>query len=133
MQARTALGAAGVGALIVAFVPTDATAGNDHHGHGPPVHISISGPNSGNFQGFVTPTGWALAVRIEAPDSVAIVESPEEPTQPIGRREAIVLTWHRCAANCRRSCTSSLVHTRTYFANRRGERSLLTSIRSPRW
>jgi hypothetical protein len=91
MQARNALAGALAGALLVTFVPTDTRAGDDHH-QGPPVHISISSPNSGNFQGLVTPTGWALALRIEAPDSVAIVESPEEPTQPIGRREAIVLT-----------------------------------------
>jgi hypothetical protein len=71
MQARNALAGALAGALLVTFVPTDTRAGDDHH-QGPPVHISISSPNSGNFQGLVTPT--------------------EEPTQPIGRREAIVLT-----------------------------------------
>ena len=91
MQARNALAGAVAGALLVTFVPTDATAGDGPH-QDLPVHISIGGPNSGNFQGFLTPTGWALELRIEAPDSVAIVESPEEPTQPIGRREAIVLT-----------------------------------------
>ena len=91
MQARNALAGAVAGALLVTFFPTDAPAGDEHH-QDPPVHISIGGPNSGNFQGFLTPTGWALELRIEAPDSVAIVESPEEPTQPIGRREAIVLT-----------------------------------------
>jgi hypothetical protein len=89
MQAHNALGAAGVGALLVAFVPTDATAGNDHHGHGPTVHISIDVPKPGAF---LTPTGWSMVLRIETPHSVAIVESPEEPTQPVGRREAIVLT-----------------------------------------
>jgi hypothetical protein len=88
MQARNAV-VAGAGALLITLAATDVRAGNDH---GPPVHITIDAPNSGNFQGFVTPTGWALVLHIEAPDSVAIVESPEEPTQPIGRREAIVLT-----------------------------------------
>jgi hypothetical protein len=91
MQARNALAGAVGGALLVTFVPTDVRAG-DQHPHGPPVQISIDSPNSGHFQGFVTPTGWSLALRIEAPDSIAIVESPEEPTQPVGRREAIVLT-----------------------------------------
>jgi hypothetical protein len=91
MQARNALVGAVGGALLVTFVPTDARAGERHH-HGPAVQISIDSPNSGHFQGFVTPTGWSLALRIEAPDSIAIVESPEEPTQPVGRREAIVLT-----------------------------------------
>ncbi|HWN07553.1 MAG TPA: hypothetical protein VNO53_10370, partial [Steroidobacteraceae bacterium] len=35
-------------------------------------------------------TGWSLVLRIEVPDSIAILESPEEPTVPVGRREAIV-------------------------------------------
>jgi len=56
----------------------------------PPAHITIQGPISGNFQGLTTTTGWSLVLRIEVPDSVAILESPEEPTVPIGRREAIV-------------------------------------------
>jgi hypothetical protein len=87
MQARSAVATAGISALIVtAFAAEPAWAGNDH---GPPVHITIGGPKPGAF---VTPTGWAMVLRIETPGSVAIVESPEEPTQPIGRREAIVLT-----------------------------------------
>ncbi len=94
MPARNAMAAAGIGVLIGSvstFSPTDATAGDLGH-QGPPVHITLDAPNSGHFQGRTTPTGWALVLRIETPDSVAIVESPEEPTQPIGRREAIVLT-----------------------------------------
>jgi hypothetical protein len=88
MQARIALAGAAAGALLVICVPTDVRAGDDHH-HGPPVRISIEAPKPGAF---MTPTGWSLVLRIETPGSVAIVESPEEPTQPIGRREAIVLT-----------------------------------------
>jgi hypothetical protein len=56
----------------------------------PPAHITIQGPVSGNFQGLTTTTGWSLVLRIEVPDSIAILESPEEPTTPVGRREAIV-------------------------------------------
>jgi hypothetical protein len=56
----------------------------------PPAHITIQGPLSGNFQGLTTTTGWSLVLRIDVPDSIAILESPEEPTVPVGRREAIV-------------------------------------------
>ena len=56
----------------------------------PPAHITIQGPVSGNFQGLTTTTGWSLVLRIEVPDSIAILESPEERTTPVGRREAIV-------------------------------------------
>ena len=56
----------------------------------PPAHITIQGPLSGNFQGLTTTTGWSLVLRIEVPDSIAILESPEEATMPVGRREAIV-------------------------------------------
>ena len=56
----------------------------------PPAQITIQGPLSGNFQGLTTTTGWSLVLRIEVPDSIAILESPEEPTVPVGRREAIV-------------------------------------------
>lgn len=56
----------------------------------PPAHIAIQGPISGNFQGLTTATGWSLVLRIEVQDSVAILESAEEPTVPVGRREAIV-------------------------------------------
>jgi hypothetical protein len=55
-----------------------------------PAHITIQGPLSGNFQGLTTTTGWSLVLRIEVPDSIAILESPEEATVPVGRREAIV-------------------------------------------
>lgn len=58
----------------------------------PPVRIEVQAPDSGNFRGITTNTGWSLIVRVEAPDAVAIVEAAEEPTQPVGRREAIVLT-----------------------------------------
>ena len=56
----------------------------------PPAHIKIQGPLSGNFQGLTTTTGWSLVLRIEVQDSIAILETPEEPTVPVGRREAIV-------------------------------------------
>ena len=88
MPARNAVAAA-IGALIATLVSTNAWADHDH---GPPVRLSIDAPNSGHFEGLTTPTGWSLIVRAEAPRSIAIVESPEEPTQPVGRREAIVLT-----------------------------------------
>jgi hypothetical protein len=89
MQARNAVATAGISALIMsAFAAAPAWAG-DHQDRGPPVRITIDAPKPGAF---VTPTGWAMVLRIETPGSVAIVESPEEPTQPIGRREAIVLT-----------------------------------------
>jgi hypothetical protein len=91
MQARKALAAAVVGGLSITFASMDVPAGDDHE-HGPPVRLSIHAPNSGHFEGRTTPTGWALMLRLETPHSVAIVESPEEPTQPVGRREAIVLT-----------------------------------------
>jgi hypothetical protein len=91
MHARDAVTTAGVGALIVSALAWTNVAGG-HDQHGPPLQISIQAPKSGNFEGRTTPTGWSLVLRIEAPGSVAIVESPEEPTQPIGRREAIVLT-----------------------------------------
>ena len=58
----------------------------------PPVHVTIQAPQSGDFKGLTTTAGWSLVLRIDAPRSVAIVETPEEPTQPVGRREAIVLT-----------------------------------------
>jgi hypothetical protein len=58
--------------------------------HGPPVRLSIQAPDGGFFQGQTTPTGWALVLRAEVPDSVAIVETAEEP--PSGRREALVFS-----------------------------------------
>ena len=73
---------------VLALAPAPSSAGGDRH-H-PPAHITIHGPNAGNFQGLTTTTGWSLMLRIEVPDSVAILESPEEPTMPVGRREAIV-------------------------------------------
>lgn len=57
-----------------------------------PVRLTIEAPDAGKFKGLTTNSGWSLVLRIETPDSVAIVETPEEPTQPVGRREAIVLT-----------------------------------------
>ena len=57
-----------------------------------PVQLTIQAPDSGHNAGVTTNTGWSLVLRMEAPDAEAIVETPEEPTQPIGRREAIVLT-----------------------------------------
>jgi hypothetical protein len=59
-------------------------------GDRPPARISIHAPDSGDFQGLTTTTGWSLMLRIEVPGSVAILESPEEQTMPVGRREAIV-------------------------------------------
>jgi hypothetical protein len=59
-------------------------------GNDPPAQLTIQGPLSGNFQGLTTTTGWSLVMRIEVPDSIAILESSEEPTVPVGRREAIV-------------------------------------------
>ena len=57
-----------------------------------PVRLTIEAPDAGHFRGLTTNSGWSLVLRIETPDSVAIVETPEELTQPVGRREAIVLT-----------------------------------------
>ncbi|MFZ2508293.1 MAG: hypothetical protein WAW79_07475 [Steroidobacteraceae bacterium] len=57
-----------------------------------PVRIRIEAPDAGKFEGLTTNSGWSLVLRIETRDSVAIVETPEEPTQPVGRREAIVLS-----------------------------------------
>ena len=73
---------------LLALAPVPGYAGGDHQ-H-PPAHITIHGPNTGNFQGLTTTSGWSLMLRIEVPESVAILESPEEPTQPVGRREAVV-------------------------------------------
>ncbi len=74
----------------LALAPMPGSAGDDSQQ--PPARITIQGPGAGNFQGLTTTTGWSLVLRIEVPDSVAIVESPEEPTQPVGRREAIVFS-----------------------------------------
>ncbi|HCK84586.1 MAG TPA: hypothetical protein DHW63_08740 [Hyphomonadaceae bacterium] len=80
--------------LIAALIATSTSwAGNlDNDHHRSPVRLSINAPDSGHFEGLTTNTGWSLVLRIEAPGSIALVETPEEPTQPIGRREAIVLT-----------------------------------------
>lgn len=91
MKTLMAIRAAPISCTIMAalaLAPVPSVAGDDRQ-H-PPAVITIQGPNAGNFQGLTTTTGWSLVVRIEVPDSVAIVESPEEPTQPVGRREAIV-------------------------------------------
>ncbi len=71
---KTPISAAIITALALAPV-SGFTSGDRHH---PPAHITIHGPNSGNLQGLTTTTGWSLMLRIEVPDSVAIVESPEE-------------------------------------------------------
>jgi hypothetical protein len=77
----------------LALAPVSGRAGErPDHFRDPPVHVTIQAPLSGHFQGFTTTAGWSLVLRIDTPDSVAIVETPEEPTQPVGRREAIVLT-----------------------------------------
>jgi hypothetical protein len=73
-------------ALTLAAAPAFANDKNPD----PPANITIQGPLSGNFQGLTTTTGWSLVLRIEVPDSIAILESPEEATVPVGRREAIV-------------------------------------------
>lgn len=80
--------------VVAAMIGTStAWAGDqDHDYQRPPVRLSIEAPDSGNFEGLTTNTGWSLVLGIEAPNSVALVETPEELTQPIGRREAIVLT-----------------------------------------
>ncbi|MGH8242164.1 MAG: hypothetical protein ACRETY_02305 [Steroidobacteraceae bacterium] len=77
---------------VLAFAPA-AVLADDRYGHrDPPVQVTIQAPQSGHFKGLTTTAGWSLVLRIDTPDSVAIVETPEEPTQPVGRREAIVLT-----------------------------------------
>ncbi len=77
-------------AAVSVLVPVGALAHGDDHPL--PVRLTIEAPDSGYFKGLTTTTGWSLVLRIEAPRAVAVVEAPEEPTQPIGRREAIVLT-----------------------------------------
>ncbi len=78
-----------VAALTCASTSWAGDHGDDRH---VPARLSIQAPDSGHFQGLTTNTGWSLVLRIEAPRAIALVETPEEPTQPIGRREAIVLT-----------------------------------------
>ena len=80
--------------VVAALTGTTTTWAGDHDNdhHRPPVRLSIDAPDSGHFEGLTTNTGWSLVLRIEAPHSIALVETPEELTQPIGRREAIVLT-----------------------------------------
>ncbi|MGE0583126.1 MAG: hypothetical protein AB7P31_13465 [Steroidobacteraceae bacterium] len=63
-----------------------------HDDRRPPVRLAIEAPDAGHYEGLSTTTGWSLVLRIDAPDAVAVVETPEEQTKPIGRREAIVLT-----------------------------------------
>ena len=79
-----------IACLVIATIacsPASWATGRNSHG-GPPVRLSIAAPDAGFFQGQTTPTGWALVLRLDVPDSVAIVEAPEE--APSGRREAIV-------------------------------------------
>src|SRR5688500_11458049 len=76
--------------ILAALTRASAPAFAHDNDRQPPAHITIQGPLSGNFQGLTTTTGWSLVLRIEVPDSIAILESPEEPTTPVGRREAIV-------------------------------------------
>ncbi len=64
----------------------------DRDRHHPPLRLTVTAPDMGYYAGLTTNSGWSLVLRIDAPRSVAIVESPEEMTQPRGRREAIVLT-----------------------------------------
>jgi hypothetical protein len=84
------------GAIAAVIVAAGFPASSAAFAHGgeprPPVRLTIEAPDSGYYQGLATPAGWSLVLRAEAPDAVAVVETPEEPTQPIGRREAIVLT-----------------------------------------
>lgn len=96
MKTTRAVDAAGMRYGLIAtlaIVPIIGWAGNDDdHRHDPPLRLSVEAPQPGRYAGLTTNAGWALVLRIEARDSVAIVETPEEPTQPTGRREAIVLT-----------------------------------------
>ena len=80
-------------AILAVLAPAGASA-DDREGRyrDPPVQVTIQAPQSGHFKGLTTTAGWSLVLRIDAPDSIAIVETPEEPTTPVGRREAIVLT-----------------------------------------
>lgn len=75
---------------LVVGLPAPALAHGDFRP--PPVWLSIVAPDAHSPRSLVTTTGWSLVLRIEAPRAVAIVEAPEEPTRPVGRREAIVLT-----------------------------------------
>jgi hypothetical protein len=79
-------------AVALGCASTSWAGGRDDDHQRPPVRLSVQAPDAGHFQGLTTNAGWSLVLRIETPDSVAIVESAEEPTQPIGRREAVVLT-----------------------------------------
>lgn len=91
MKTWTSIGTAALSGTITAALLLMPAPGSAHgNGPRPPALITIKGPISGNFQGLTTTTGWSLMLRIEVPDSVAILESPEEPTMPVGRREAIV-------------------------------------------
>jgi hypothetical protein len=84
------LAASAVFALASALcAPAAIARGDDHR---PPVEITIEAPEAGQFRGLTTTSGWALVLRVQAPRAVAIVETPEEPTTPVGRREAVVLT-----------------------------------------
>ncbi|MGD9599096.1 MAG: hypothetical protein AB7G76_05805 [Steroidobacteraceae bacterium] len=87
------------GALAALAITPGATIAHDDDAHSEngharhrPARLSIEAPDTGYFNGLTTTSGWSLVLRIEAPHAVAIVETPEEPTRPVGRREAIVLT-----------------------------------------
>lgn len=92
VKATAAAGFSGVLIATLLFAPITAWTGDrDDHDRDLPLHLTIQAPQPGRFEGLTTTAGWSLVLRIEAPHSVAIVETPEEPTQPIGRREALVL------------------------------------------
>jgi len=71
---------------------TDARDGQEDPRQSRLVWLSVLAPEADRLAGLITNTGWSLVLRIDAPRSVAIVESPEESGERRGRREAIVLT-----------------------------------------
>lgn len=79
-------------AAAPALAPAHGNDGKDGQDRQPPVSLSIVSPDARTPRSLTTTTGWSLVLRVEAPRAVAVVETPEEPTQPVGRREAIVLT-----------------------------------------
>ena len=79
-------------ALSTLILATSSFAHGRGDEHQPPLRIRFMTPDAGHFQGLTTTTGWALTLRIEAPDAIAIVETAEPNDTPQSRREAIVLT-----------------------------------------